>query len=117
MERSLALLLLALSACTSQPAAPPSVTDQEAADVTRVADRYKNDGIMGVDVKGSTAAVSADAQKWSELDDDRETEIKAALLSRFASSWQKHNSGKRGTVTVLFRNYYGEEITHVSKRV
>ena len=113
---ALALAAL-LASCSGNHAAAPTTDQVEGQDLAATMAKYKDQGITGSDVKGNTLQVSADAEKWSELDEDTEAALKQRMLDAWQQTWRKHHSGAHATLVVRFQNYYGEEIAKVSKAV
>lgn len=111
-----ALLALALAACAGSRPAPLTTDDVETREMSAAVAAYKDQGLMGADAKAATLQVSADAEKWSEIDDDSETALKTRLLNAWVQTWRKHHPGAHAKLTVRFHNYYGEEIAVISKR-
>lgn len=111
-----AVLFLALAACAANRPAPPTTDALEEREMSGVVAGYKDQGLMGTDVKATTLQVSADAEKWSEIDDESEAALKSRLLDAWVRTWRKHHHGAHATLTVRFHNYYGEEIAVISKR-
>lgn len=70
---------------------------------------------MGVDAKGTTLQVSADAEKWSEQDENSEAALKVRMLDAWVKTWSAHHPHAHAKLTVRFHNYYGEEMAAVSK--
>lgn len=109
-------LAVALAACSGSHPAPVTTDGAEASEMSAPVARYKDQGLMGADVKATTLQVSADAEKWSELDEQTEAALKARLMDAWVQTWKKHHRGAHATLTVRFHNYYGEEIAAISKR-
>lgn len=117
--RGLALALSAalLCACNSAVRSParPTLTAQESARIAPVVNRHKKDALMGFDINGETLVVSADAEKWSELDDALESALKDELLATWVRTWRAYHPHGHAHLKVLIRNYYGQEITSVTQ--
>lgn len=114
---ALVLATALLASCGGNHAAAPTVDQIEDQELAATMTKYKDQGIMGSDVKGTTLQVSADAEKWSELDEDTEAALKQRMMDAWKQTWRKHHSGAHATLVVRFHNYYGEEIAKVSKPV
>ena len=93
------------------------MNDREAAEMAPLIAKVKNAAILGTAVEGTTLVISADSEKWSELDDSTEAEFKSAALAGWVKTWKHDHPGGHATLRVMIRNYYGQEITSASKRV
>lgn len=116
-----ALALCALCACApkSQGAntAPP-LTDRESAQIAPTVEHYKKDGTLtGFDIKGDSLLVFADSEKYSQLDDQVEEDMKASLLRVWAATWTANHAHSHATLHVVLQNYYGQEMATLTKRV
>ncbi|GAC1393402.1 MAG: hypothetical protein NVSMB31_12790 [Vulcanimicrobiaceae bacterium] len=116
-----ACLLLAACSSASHPSAQssnPSQADKEMADVAPIVRPYKQQQVVtGVAIEGPALVISTDSEKWSELDDSADESLKAALLARWGKSWTRDHPHQHAHISVIFRNYYGQEITSVAKSV
>lgn len=111
------LVAVGFSACTAHTAPPPGADELESQELASAVNTYKDQGLMGSDVKGTVFAVSADAEKWSENGEDTESALQVRLLDAFAKSWSKHHPGKHAKLTLRIHNYYGEAMATAAKTV
>jgi len=93
------------------------VTLQETAELQPLVNRYKAQAVMGFDIKGTTLALSVDAERWSELDEGSEAALKDSVLGAWTRAWARHHPHQHATLRMLVQNYYGQEITSQSARV
>ncbi len=116
-----ASFLLVACSNASHPSAQSTLAssaDRELADVEPIVRPYKRQHVVtGTAIEGPALIISTDAEQWSQLDDSADESLKAALLARWAKSWTRDNPHRHAHVRVVFRNYYGQEITSVAKSV
>ena len=110
MKAARALAILAALTACSQPA-PQSAADAAAARELKAMEPMKTaykPVITGFDAKGTTLDIFVDADQLSQMDEPVEDKMKAEALDRWRAAWKLNNPGKRGTVRVRLRNYFGE---------
>lgn len=66
--------------------------------------------IMGNDVKGSTLMLYIDVNGMNQMDEDAEIAMKQHALAFWKKTWSKDHPHKRGTVTVILRDFTGNEV-------
>lgn len=108
---------LLLAGCAHGTPPPPTTEEREIAALQPIFDKNKRDVLTGYDVKGTAFLISADAEKWSEQDEDAELALRARMLSAWKHTWSKYHPNKHAALTVLFRNYYGQEIVSEKARI
>jgi len=111
---------ISLGACSgsqSPASAVSRIADQETREMQPVVDGYKKQSVMGFDIKGTTLALSVDAEGWSELDESTEIAIRNAILDAWARVWAKHHPRQHAVLRLRVQNYYAQEITSQTKLV
>jgi hypothetical protein len=73
--------------------------------------------IAGIDAKGTTLDLFVDADQLNSMDESVEDQMKAQALQRWRALWKADHPGKRATLRVRLRNYFGEEIFSESAKV
>lgn len=116
-----ALVLCVLCACTPKSQGTnvtPSIADRETTQIAPTVERYKKDGTLtGFDIKGDSLLVFADSEKYSQLDDQVEEDMKNSLLRAWAATWSANHAHMHAVLHVVLQNYYGQQMATLTKRV
>jgi|SRR5689334_2831706 hypothetical protein len=111
--------LVALAALSAMPAACSTtdklrasddpITTKEQQQAATLKPRYK-DVIMGTDVKGETLVLYVDVNNLDSMDEPAEDAMKADALAQWKKIWLSNHPGKHAKVTVVLRDYFGNEV-------
>lgn len=107
----------ACSGAQSPPSAASRVADQETREMQPVVDGYKKQSVMGFDIKGTTLAISVDAEGWSELDEPTDVAIRNTILDAWTRVWTKYHPRQHAVLRLRVQNYYAQEITSQAKSI
>lgn len=66
--------------------------------------------IMGNDVKGSTLILYIDVNGMNQMDEDAEIAMKQHALVFWKTLWSKDHPNKHGAITVILRDFTGNEV-------
>jgi predicted small lipoprotein YifL len=113
-----AVLSTALAACstTAQLTKPDdAITAKEQEQVAALKPRYK-DVVTGTDVKGTMLIVFVDVNNLDSMDEPAEDAMKADTLARWKRIWGAAHPGKHAKLTVILRDYFGNEVFRETTR-
>lgn len=109
-------LLTACSTTEKLRASSDAVTVKEQQESEALKPRYK-DIVTGTDVKGQTLTVFVDVNNVDSMDEPAEDAMKADTLATWKRIWTASHPGQHGKLTVVLRDYFGNEVYTQSTRV
>jgi hypothetical protein len=115
---AVAVFSAALSACSTTQklrASDDPITVKEQQQVAALKPRYK-DVIMGTDVKGETLVIYVDVNAMYSMDEPAEDAMKADALARWKRIWSAAHPGKHAKLSVVLRDYFGNEVFRETTR-
>jgi hypothetical protein len=115
---AIAVLSAALAACSTTGKTQTSgdaVTVKDQQQAAALKSRYK-DVITGTDIKGETLVVFVDVNNLYSMDEAAEDAMKADALARWKRIWSASHPGKHAKLTVVLRDYYGNEVFRETTR-
>jgi hypothetical protein len=116
---ALAAVCAALQACSTTEklrATTDPITVKEQQQANALKPRYK-DVITGTDVKGQTLTVFVDVNNLQSMDEPAEDQLKADVLANWKKIWSAAHPGKHAKLTVVLRDYFGNEVFTETTRV
>lgn len=106
---ALAATLAACSTTQKLRASDDPITTKEQQQAAALKPLYK-DVVMGTDVKGETLVLYVDVNNLDSMDEPAEDSMKAAALARWKQIWLSSHPGKHAKLTVVLRDYFGNEV-------
>ncbi|HEV2260842.1 MAG TPA: hypothetical protein VGR69_00940 [Candidatus Rubrimentiphilum sp.] len=108
--------VMLLAGCAQPATTTTSTGDRELAALQPLKQHY-SDVIQGMDAGGKTLDIFVNEDQLNSIDPSVEDQFKAEALRRWRTVWQNANPGKRATVRIRLRKYFGQTLFSESANV